>query len=343
MSFWDNLVNAVKSVGNAINEAAKAAGDAVNAVVNAVGEVVSDVVETIGNGVSDGLEALGSALKDIPVVGEALEGAFHWLGNIVASLTDLCGAVIKGATTIVGGVISGVIKVVIGGIGGLLAWDGRVFVEGWGDILGGIAGGVIGIVGKAIAVVQTIFGLQWGKRALTDKEKKMLTQVFRNSVALYNVRVVDGFAGLYSVNDRPFTLGNTIYMKNVLPPNYNVLLVHECTHVWQYQNLGYKYTMEAVWAQWTVPSQGYNWQDEFERGNTRWHEFNREAQAKFIDDVWRLGRSGDDIGNGVFYTDDPIGTDVRFLDRTLDRTKFAKDSIAYMRSFIAIRLSNIFS
>ena len=47
---------------------------------------------------------------------------------------------------------------------------------------------------------------------------------------------------------------------------------------------------------------------------------------------------------GVFYTDDPIGTDVTFImDKTTDHTQLAKDSIAYMRWFIAISLSNLFS
>lgn len=341
MSLWDDVVNATKSVGNAISGAAEAVGDAVNTVVNAVGDAVSDVVEAVGNGISDGLEAVGGVLSGIPVVGGVLEGVFHWLGNVIASVTDLVGAVVKGVTAIVGGVLSGVIKVIFGGIGGLLAWDGRVFIEGWGDIFGGIAGAIIGIVGKTIGVIQTIFGLQWGKRALTKEEKLMLEQVFRNSIALYNVRVVDGFAGLYSINDRAFTLGNTIYMKNT--DNYNETLVHEGTHVWQYQNLGYKYTMEALWAQWTVPNGGYRWQDEFARGYTLWQDFNREAQAQFIQDVWRYGGRGGDTDNGLFYNDDPIGTDVTFMDGTTDHTQFAKDSIAYMRGFIAIRLTNLFS
>lgn len=348
MSFWDDVTSAVKSVGNAINAGAQAVGDAVNTAVNAVGDAVSDVAEAIGNAISDGLEAIGGLLSGIPVVGGVLGGIFHWLGNVVASATDLVGAAIKGVTAIVGSALSGAIKIVGGGIGGLLAWDGRVFVDGWGDLLSGIAGAVIGIVGKAIGVVQTVFGLQWGKRSLTGAEQKMLRQVFRNSVALYNVRVVDGFAGLYSINDRAFTLGNTVYMKDEMvnsPFDYNHTLVHECTHVWQYQNVGYQYTMQAIWAQLTLPGQGYSWRDELGRGKTRWQDFDREAEAAFIEDVWQRGsRSKSALsGPGVFYTDDPIGNDVLFEDSGTDFTQFAKDSIACMRGYLAIRLTNLFS
>ena len=348
MGFWDDVTNAVNAVGNAINDAAQAVGDAVNTVVNAVGDAVSDVVEAVGNAVSDACDAIGGFLSGIPVIGGFLGGVFHWIGNVVASVTDLVGAVVKGITSIVGGVLGGVIKIVGGLIGGLLSGNWNVFADGWGNIVTGIAGAVIGIVGKFIGVVQTIFGLQWGKRALTRAEQDMLMLVFRNSVGLYNVRVVDGFAGLYSINSRPFTLGNTIYMKDTMntPGDYNHTLVHECTHVWQYQNLGYKYTMEALWAQWTLPGQGYSWQDEMGRGKTRWQDFDREAEAAFIEDVWQSGSRGKKpvlTGDGVFYTDDPIGSDVNFTDSGTDRTQFAKDSIAYMRGFLAIRLTNLFS
>jgi hypothetical protein len=46
------------------------------------------------------------------------------------------------------------------------------------------------------------FGLQWGKRSLNKEEMEMLFRVFRNSIALCNVRVIEGFAGIYSITDR---------------------------------------------------------------------------------------------------------------------------------------------
>ncbi len=334
--------DAAEAVGDAISGAAKAVGDALDSVVNAVGEMASDLVETIGNLLHDGLDSLGEALGS-----KFLKAGLHRLGGLITAVTDLVAGVIKGVTSIIGGVVSGLIKIVGGGIGGLLAWDGRVFVEGVGDVLAGLLGGLLGILGKTVEQIQAILGMQWGRRSLTRAERAVLEQVFRNSVALYNVRVVDGFAGLLSINRRPFTLGNTIYMKSardvMSPADYNKTLVHECTHVWQYQNLGYRYTMEALWAQWTLPDEGYRWQDEFGRGKSRWWDFNREAQAQFVEDVWQFGGYRTRFGNGVFYTDDPIGSGVVFRDGGTNYTTFARDSINDMRGHTAIRLSNVFS
>ncbi len=334
--------DAAEAVGDVISGAAKAVGDALDTVVNAVGEMASDLVETIGNFLHDGLDWLGEASGS-----KFLKAGFHRLGGLIAAVTDFVAGVIKGVTSVIGGIVSGLIKIVVGGVGGLLAWDGRVFVEGVGDVLAGVFGGLLGILGKTTGLIQAVLGMQWGRRSLTRAEKAILEQVFRNSVALYNVRVVDGFAGIFSINRRPFTLGNTIYMKSardeLSPDDYHKTLVHECTHVWQYQNLGYRYTMDALWAQWTLPGEGYRWQDEFGRGRSRWWDFNREAQAQFVEDVWQFGRYRTRVGNGVFYTDDPIGPGVVFIDGGTNYTTFARDSINDMRGHTAIRLSNVFS
>ncbi len=39
------------------------------------------------------------------MLGPILGGFFHWVGNVVASVTDLIGAVVKGLLTMVGGVV----------------------------------------------------------------------------------------------------------------------------------------------------------------------------------------------------------------------------------------------
>jgi hypothetical protein len=192
----------------------------------------------IGDAVSDAADAVGDALSGIPVVGGALNAVFHWVGDVVSGVTDFVGAVIKGVSGIVGGVICGSIRVIGGGIGGLLNGDSSVFVKGLIDIGSGIAGSFLTTTGKFIGLVQSIIPLQWGKRPLTEKENEILRRVFRRSVALYNVRIIEGSAGIFSINDYPFTLGNTIYLKDYDPAANPEALVHECAHVWQYQNNG---------------------------------------------------------------------------------------------------------
>jgi hypothetical protein len=127
-------------------------------------------------------------------------------------------------------------------------------------------------------------------------------------------------------------------MKNTPAADYHHKLVHECTHVWQYQHLGYSYTADSLWAQAT--SDAYNWEAEFGQGHGRWQDFNPEAAAAFVEEVWERGRFGQAMGDGVFYIDDPIGTNVSFTDPAgTDFTPFARVSIAYMRGFTATRAS----
>src|SRR5262245_57335935 len=126
----------------------------------------------------------------------------------------------------------------------------------------------------------------------------MLERVYRGSIAYWNIRIVPGFAGFYSLNDRPFTLGNVIYMKDHDPAVEPDTLVHECCHVWQYQHYGSRYIMEALAAQ-AAPG-AYDWQGGFASGAQRWQDLNPESEAQFIMDGWRHGDipGGTQIGHG---------------------------------------------
>jgi hypothetical protein len=187
-----------------------------------------------------------------------------------------------------------------------------------------VGGGLIVVLGKAVGLVQALLGVRG--RALTEEEKRLLTAVYRDSVDLTAVRVVPGSAGVFGMNPRPFTLGGTIYLKNVTAP---AVLVHECAHVWQYQHLGCRYTFDALWAQAFVKPSAYRWTDELGRGKTRWREFNREAQAQFLEDLVRYGRQVPATGEpGEFFT----GEEVRFELAGVDHTALAEATVAEVRA-----------
>jgi hypothetical protein len=140
-----------------------------------------------------------------------------------------------------------------------------------------LGGAVIVALGRLVARIQ-----RHRARPLTGDERALLERVFRGTVALDRVRIVPGKAGLFDVNDRPFTLGDTIYLKGRTSPK---LLVHECVHVWQYQHVGPRYAYEALMAQRRLGKGAYDWQAELARGKA-WAEFNREAQAEFVADKY---------------------------------------------------------
>ena len=116
-------------------------------------------------------------------------GVLRWLGRSISAAFDFVGAVIKGMSSIVGGIISGLIRI----LGGILSLDWSLIRDGLIDIVSGFLGGLIIIVGKLISFVQTVsYFLQPNKRKLTAEEKRLLRRVFRKSLALYNIRLVEG-------------------------------------------------------------------------------------------------------------------------------------------------------
>ena len=223
----------------------------------------------------------GDALGSVPGIG-------RWLAAVGIALTSLVAAVVAA-------------------IAGLVTRN----------VPAAVAGGVIVVLGKVVALVQAIAGLERG-RGLTDAEATLLEGVYGDSVDLAAVRLVPGRAGVFGASERPFTLGATVYLKRETLSDH--VLVHECAHVWQYQHLGSRYAFDAVWAQWRVKPDAYVWADELGRGRRHWHEFNREAQAKFLEDIARFEPD--------FFTSDTA----RFVRGGTDHTDLARAAVAQIRA-----------
>jgi len=247
----------------------------VQAIIETVVDFVTDVIESIGNSIQLGLSALGNK------AGSVGGGILKWLGGVFAGITNLLAAIVKVIAAVPAGAAGGLIRI----IGGAIAATPSMMLKGLVDISSGLIGPVIVAVGHAWSLVQRIFYLQSFERSLTKAEEDELSKVFNHSLALYNIRLIEGWSGLFGVNERPFTLGNTIYMKGDKTLH---TLVHECTHVWQYQHLGVRYTMDALGAQMVYGNDAYRWQEELAtRGKTHWIDFNKEAMAQVIEDMYK--------------------------------------------------------
>ena len=201
-----------------------------------------------------------------------------------AGVTDLVGAVVKGVFGIIGGVAGGVARI----IGGIFSLNGGLIVKGLGDIASSILGALIVFVLRVAALVQQAIPFQARRRRMTSDEINDLKRIFGGSLAFYNIRIVEGRAGIF-LGPRELVTGNTIYMKGHDPETERERLAHECVHVWQYQNRGSRYTSDALYAQWFVDDE-YSWEKELERGKEEWVEFNPEAQGKLIQDVYFEGQ-----------------------------------------------------
>ena len=322
------------------SDAADAVADVVSDVVEDVADAVTDAAETVGNAVEDALDWVAGQADKLPWAGGFLGGVSRWLGRGISAAFDLLGGLIKGISSIVSGLIGGLIRIV----GGTLSLDWSSIREGLMDIASGLAGGIILIGLKLVSFVQTVsYFLQPNERRLTDLEKKDLERVFRDSLALYNIRLVEGFAGIFSVNDRAFTSGNTIYLKHRDVSAEPELLVHECVHVWQYHHAGARYTADALIAQYL--GNAYEWRKEIEEGRTDWVDFNVESQPQFLEDVYKYGELLDGHrtlrGDGVFYDADGVARIGHFECASVDHTDRANDAVAALRAERSFRVSRV--
>lgn len=354
MSLWDDFSNAVS---NGADTAARVA----ESIINDVGDVVADVVETVGNGVQDIVNGIGGFLGGIPGIGGAIKIGFQWFGGVFAGAYNFFGVCIKAFVGIAAGIVGGLIRI----FGGIISLNGGLILKGLIDIVSGYAGAIVLVLAALLSYIQRVIPLQNFERPLTKEEIDRLKKVFHNSIAFYNVRVIEGNAGGFSIFVDPTkpsfctTIANTIYTRDVdLSTNLSAL-VHECAHVWQYQNLGARYAAESLAAQsyYGVDDEGhqraYFWIDELNRGIDKWVNFNKEAQAQLIQDVWTTGSLTTEsqskiTGAGVFYTLDevldteesPSATPELIASDGSDRTAFALESIEVLQTWINIRLSH---
>jgi hypothetical protein len=90
-------------------------------------------------------------------------------------------------------------------------------------------------------------------RNLTTIEELLLRSIFKDSVDYEEIQIGTTNIG---VGGRPYTLANTIR----IPPgaDFNTrTLVHETTHVWQYQTKGSGYISDSLWHQ-AIDKSAYN-------------------------------------------------------------------------------------
>src|SRR5258706_11409903 len=300
---------------------------AVAHVADKVGEAVSDIVETAGNAMGDKIKDAGKWSEDhLGAPGTLINEGLKWIGESVAAGATLCGAGFKAPTSLFGHSISGMILMA----GGTGTGDSDMIKAGFIDIVESVVGSFLVLAGFAIHIFNaSIWGVR--TRPLTNEERKLLSNVFRKSIAYYNVRIAperggafSGFYDLTASSGRPMTLGNIIYMNGdkISDPT----LVHECTHVWQYQQDGPRYAANARWAELEKgETRAYNWRREIRAGRDHWPEMNNEAQAEFVEDVWRYGdviASGSKPVhfvrqyNGTFFDDMKKGEEPRVRFRT---------------------------
>jgi hypothetical protein len=131
------------------------------------------------------------------------------------------------------------------------------------------------------------------ERGLTSGERAYAHEIFGDSLD-YDVILIN-YNGLASTGASR-TTGNTINLEaeEFVPGTFDLTgsgretLVHEMTHVWQYQHDGWTYAPAALWAQlksWASTGSrdgAYDWR-QLDSAGTPWEEWNPEAQAAAVE------------------------------------------------------------
>lgn len=262
------------------------------AVTGGLGSAAKTVGETLVGAASatwHGAEVLGGWIASegtgvLTWIPDRLKSVF--LANVFSAVLDL--VVLKNALISLGyGAYDG-IKTLGEGIEDIAAGN---FTDGIVSIFVGIAQLAVEVPLDAVSTIgveglrriQERFGLEPVGRSLKSGELAMLYPVFRNSVDFRPVTIKDGFSGIFSVNGRPFTMENTVYMKNTPAELRNDVLVHETVHVWQFQHGGTDYKLHSLAEQAAFGNTAYDWAPACSEG-TPWNKLNCEQQAKLIED-----------------------------------------------------------
>jgi hypothetical protein len=99
--------------------------------------------------------------------------------------------------------------------------------------------------------------------------------------------------------------------KTPASPDWNSTLVHETVHVWQNQNGGTDYMLEAIHAQLTA---GYGYEDDILVKKRTWYLLNPEQQGQLIQDAYTYGFLQNGLPNGKWMEPQPGGGTARRMD-----------------------------
>jgi len=196
------------------------------------------------------------------------------------------------------------------------------------DVVFTILGLVIFAALRIVDAAQTALRLQPRKRPLGQAERDALRSIFGDSIDLDAVRVVEGNAGLLGISGRAFAIGRIIY----LPACSAEILVHECAHVWQFQTGGFGYIGNSALHQLVgllsmKRYRPYHWRAAIDAG-VAWDDLaSAEAQAQFVQDLYRDGE-GQGAAPGAFFRTDAN----RFRQGTRDYTDAANAAWRKLRA-----------
>jgi hypothetical protein len=291
-SIWSGIKGAASTVWSGM----KAAGEAVWGATKTAANAVWEGAKTLGGWIATGVEKLGEAAA--------------WLGRqLWTKITGVFARITRWVTRLperVGRLFAGL-------------WDGLTSLKPWsldwwkslgeastwGDFLKWIGSRIVDlleILGLGEAYETVMDFVKFNTRSLTSQESAEASKVFGASINLSLVRIDEHAVIGPAFSDREYTSFHTINGWGDISPD---TLIHELTHVWQYETAGAIYMPQAIHAQITRGQGAYDYggvpalQAKKAAGQGI-AAFNREEQAQIVQDFYliKIGQSPH-IGTGT--------------------------------------------
>lgn len=254
-------------------------------------------IKAVGGAIGSGIEWVGERVRDVA------NWAFDLIRDLPARLYRLGQTIVEGLAGIVMFVPRAIGALVSGGIKGFgdWLWDQAKSAGSW---LLTLVSRVLDVLGGP-ELAELILHLLSRSRPLTSAERSAAQEVLGKDAIRWNeVRVDEG--GILTIifhfnKGRAFTTFHTIN----LPPGQGLdTVVHELTHVYQYERAGSVYIGQAIHAQNTV-GYGYGGAAGLRSARTagsHYRDFNREQQAQISQDYYNLLHSGASSADLSAYT-----------------------------------------
>jgi len=248
------------------------------------GEAIWEGVKTVGSGIATAAEGVWGAIKWLGTqiwdkVTGALLRAFTWVTRLPARVGRLVTSLIQGLSTVRPWTLAW--------------WESLTHLSTWEDFLSWVGARLIDVLeilgaGEVLETVNEF--VKFNTRALSSREVTLAERVFGKSIDFSLVRVDERAVLGPAFTKRAFTSFHTINAWGGLEDS---VLVHELTHVWQYEQVGAIYMAQALHAQIRRGLGAYDYggpaglRSARTRG-MRLTGFNREEQAQIVQDFFLL-------------------------------------------------------
>jgi hypothetical protein len=296
-SVLEGAAQAVQDAGSTIADmgagAASSISGAASEAVSSVAQAGSEVTDSIANTVSEVADGASEGLQKVEDVGSAAVSAVENVASDVAHG-------VAGAATSAADAVSDVVSDVADDVQNFaqdVAESASGLYQKAKEAIEGIDlpyqfGGIQAPFEKSQQEAEAD-GLVVAARPLSSAELADARLIFADSIDYSKVTVDGGSIG--SVGSSR-TIGNSVHLESKLfqPGSSETttsgrrILVHELTHVWQYQHQGWTYAPKAIWAQAKAAVHGdrngaYDWKPLVAKG-IPWDEWNPEAQADAVEE-----------------------------------------------------------